>query len=66
MTPDERIAYIEAVAAQQQEQIAAMLAENHTLWERVAKHSQNSHKPPTSDGLQRRPWSQRRKSGRTS
>lgn len=71
MTPDARIAELEAVVAQQQvvmtqqrEQITALLAEVQALRERVAKDSHNSHKPPTSDGLQRRPRSQRRKSGR--
>jgi transposase len=66
MTPDERIAELEALVAQQREQITAMLAENAALWGQLAKDSHNSHKPPTSDGLQRRPRSQRQKSGRRS
>jgi transposase len=66
MTPAERIAELEALVAQQREQITALLAENAALRGHLAKDSHNSHKPPTSDGLQRRPRSQRRKSGRTS
>lgn len=73
MTPDDRIAELEALVAQQhalvaqlREQVTVLLAENQALRERVAKDSHNSHKPPTSDGLQRRLRSQRRKSGRTS
>lgn len=66
MTPDERIAELEAQVAQQRAQITALMAEVQALRERVAKDSHNSHKPPTSDGLQRRPRSQRRKSGRKS
>lgn len=73
MTPDDRIAELEALVAQQhalvaqlREQVTVLLAENQALRERVAKDSHNRHKPPTSDGLQRRLRSQRRKSGRTS
>src|SRR5260221_6313889 len=73
MTPDDRIVEREALVAQQhalvaqlREQVTVLLAENRALRERVAKDSHNSHKPPTSDGLQRRLRSQRRKSGRTS
>jgi transposase len=64
MTPANRIAELEALVAQLREQLTVLLAENQALRERVAKDSHNSHKPPTSDGLQRRPRSQRRKSGR--
>jgi transposase len=71
MTPDDRIAELETLVAQQQavvvqlrEQVIVLLAEHQALQERVAKDSHNSHKPPTSDGLQRRLRSQRRKSGR--
>jgi transposase len=66
MTPEDRIAELEALVAQLREQLRVLLAENQTLRERVAKDSHNSHKPPSSDGLQRRPRSQRRKSGRKS
>jgi transposase len=64
MTPEERIAELEVLVTQLREQLSVLLAENQALRERVAKDSHNSHKPPTSDGLQRRPRSQRRKSGR--
>jgi transposase len=47
-------------------QITALLAEVQELRGQLAKHSHNSHKPPTSDGLQRRPRSQRHKSARKS
>jgi transposase len=66
MTPDERIAQLEALVAQQREQITVLLTRIQELEGRLAKDSHNSHKPPTSDGLQRRPRSQRRKSGRKS
>lgn len=66
MTPDERIAELEALVAQQRGQITALLAEVQDLRGKLAKDSHNSHKPPTSDGLQRRPRSQRRPSGRKS
>jgi transposase len=65
MTPDERIAALEALVAQLREQLTVLLAENQALRERVVKDSHNSHQPPTSDGLRRR-RSQRRKSGRPS
>jgi transposase len=76
MTPDNRIAELEALVAQQhallaqlREQVTVLLAENQALRERVAKdrhNRHNRHQPPTSDGLQRRLRSQRRKSGRPS
>jgi transposase len=66
MTPDERIAELQALVAQQREQITVLLTRIQELEGRLAKDSHNSHKPPTSDGLQRRPRSQRRKSGRKS
>jgi transposase len=64
MTPEERIADLEALVAQLREQVTGLLAENQAWRERVAKDSHNRHKPPTSDGLQRRPRSQRQQSGR--
>src|SRR5262245_21873922 len=64
MTTEERIAVLEALVIQLHEQVSVLLAENKYLRERLAKDSHNSKKPPTSDGLQRRPRSQRRKSGR--
>jgi transposase len=66
MTPDQRIAELEALVAQLRQQVTALLVENQELRGQVAKDSHNSHKPPTSDGLQRRPRSQRQKSGRKS
>jgi transposase len=66
MTPDERIAELEGLVAQQRAQITALLAEIQDLRGQLAKDSHNSHKPPTSDGLQRRPRSQRRSTGRKS
>jgi transposase len=66
MTPEERIAELEALVAQQRDQITVLLTRIQELEGRLAKDSHNSHKPPTSDGLQRRPRSQRRPSGRKS
>lgn len=66
MTPEERIAELEALVAQLREQNTVLVARIQELEGQLAKDSHNSHKPPTSDGLQRRPRSQRRKSGRPS
>jgi transposase len=64
MTPDERIAELEAENARQREQIAALLERVQELEARLAKDSHNSNKPPASDPLGRkRPRSQRRRSG---
>src|SRR5579863_1083719 len=51
MTPYERIAELEAIVAQQREQIAMLVARVQELEARVAKDSHNSGKPPSSDGL---------------
>ena len=64
MTLEARIAELEALVAQQREQITLLVAENQALRGQLAKDSHNSSKPPTSDGLRRRPRSQRQKSGR--
>jgi transposase len=68
MTPDERIAQLEAENARQREQIAALLERVQELETRLAnatKDSHNSSKPPSSDPLGRkRSRSQRRKSGK--
>jgi transposase len=65
MTPDERIAELEAENARQREQIAALLTRVQELEARLAKDSHNSSKPPSSDPLGRkRPRSQRRRSGK--
>lgn len=61
MTPDERIADLEALVRQQRQQLEVMLARNAALEARVqelearlAKDSHNSSKPPSSDGLARK------------
>jgi transposase len=64
MTPETRIAELEAVVAQQREQIAALLERVQELQARLAKDSHNSGKPPSSDGLGRKSRSQRKKSGK--
>jgi transposase len=65
MTPEARIAELEAVVAQQREQIAALLVRVQELEARLAKDSHNSSKPPSSDGLKRKTKSLRTKSLRT-
>src|SRR6476620_9726706 len=64
MTPDDRIAQLEAENQRQREQIAALLARVQELEARLAKDSHNSSKPPSSDGLRRKTRSLRRKSGK--
>jgi transposase len=68
MTPDERIAELQAENARQREQITALLERVQELEARLAnatKDSHTSHKPPSSDPLGRkRPRSQRRRSGK--
>jgi transposase len=66
MSSEERIAELEALVAQQRDQITVLLARIQELEGRLAKDRHNSHNPPTSDGLRRRPRSQRRPSGRKS
>ena len=53
MTPDARIAELEAVITQQREQIAALVEQVRDLEARLAKDSHNSGKPPSADGLKR-------------
>lgn len=53
MTPDDRIAQLEAENARQREQIAALAARVQELEARLAKDRHNSSKPPSSDGLRR-------------
>src|SRR4029450_301001 len=68
MTPDERIAKLEAENARQREQITALLERVQELEARLGNASKDrhtSHKPPPSDPLGRkRRRSQRRKSGK--
>src|SRR5258708_6358967 len=69
MTPEGRIAELEAENARQREQIAALLGRVQELEARLAKDSHNSGKPPSSDGLARkvdRTKSLRRRSGKPS
>ncbi|HEX8035726.1 MAG TPA: IS66 family transposase [Ktedonobacterales bacterium] len=74
MTPEDEIVALQAENAQQRQQLALVLAQNAALLERVrelearlAKDSHNSSKPPSSDGLARKPSktkSLRRRSGK--
>ena len=71
MTPDERIAELEGLLADQRQQLHVALALNAVLQARVeelearlAKDSHNSSKPPSSDGLARKTKSLRRRSGK--
>jgi transposase len=69
MTPESRIAELEAENARQRDQIAALLGRVQELEARLAKDSHNSGKPPSSDGLARkvdRTKSLRRRSGKRS
>jgi transposase len=64
MTPEARIAELEAENARQREQISTLLERVQELEARLAKDSHNSSKPPSSDGLARKTKSLRKKSGR--
>jgi transposase len=64
MTAEERIAELEAIVAQQREQIEQLGAYVRELEARLAKESHNSSKPPSSDGLKRKTKSLRVKSGK--
>lgn len=71
MTPADEMAQLkadyaelQARYAQAQEQIALLLSRVQDLEARLAKDSHNSGKPPSSDGLKRKPKSLRKKSGR--
>lgn len=67
MTPDVRIAQLEAEIQRLREQNVALLARVQDLQARLAKDSHNSGKPPSSDGLRRearKTKSLRQKSGK--
>jgi len=64
MTAEERIAELEALVAQQREQIEQLGVYIRELEARLAKDSHTSSKPPSSDGLKRRTKSLRKKSGK--
>jgi transposase len=67
MTPDEEIAALKAETSALREQVQTLLAEVRDLKERLAaalKDSHNSSRPPSSDGLRRKPKSLREKSGK--
>lgn len=64
MTPNEEIAALKAENAALREQVQALLARVQELEGRLAKDSHNSSKPPSSDGLRRKPKSLREKSGK--
>jgi transposase len=64
MTPEDEIATLRAENAALREQVQTLVAEVQRLRERLAKDSHNSSKPPSSDGLARKPKSLRKKTGR--
>ena len=71
MTAEERIAQLEqenaqlrAELAEARQQIAHLAERLHQVEGRLAKDSQNSSKPPSSDGPARRSRSQRKASGK--
>src|SRR5215469_12289693 len=67
MTPEEEIAALKAETNALREQVQALLSEVHELKQRLAsalKDSHNSSKPPSSDGVRRKPKSLREKSGK--
>jgi transposase len=61
---ERRIAQMEAKIAVLEQIIEDLRRENADLRARLAKDSHNSSKPPSSDGLKRRPFAPRPKSGR--
>ncbi len=65
LTPEARIAELEAENASLREQVQVLAAHVQELQARLAKDSHNSGKPPSSDGLARPPRPRRTKSLRT-
>ncbi|HEY7093358.1 MAG TPA: IS66 family transposase [Ktedonobacterales bacterium] len=63
MTPEEE-SILRAENAALREQVQTLLARVQELEGRLAKDSHNSSRPPSSDGLRRKPKSQREKSGK--
>jgi len=64
MTPEARIAELEAENAVLRAQVEALVERVQALEARQAKDSHNSSKPPSSDGMRRRTKSLRRRSGK--
>lgn len=64
MTPEEENAMLRSEKADLRERVRALLAEVQKLRGQIAKDSHNSSKPPSSDGLARKPKSLRKPSGK--
>src|SRR5258706_4505831 len=64
MTPQERIAELEAENARLREQMTALLARVQELEARLTTECHDGGKPPSSDGLARKTRSLRRQSGK--
>src|SRR5262245_2646310 len=64
MTPEEENVALKAEIAALREQVRTLLVEVQQLRGQLAKDSHNSSKPPSSDGVVRKPKSLRKKTGR--
>ncbi len=64
MTPEDRIAQLEAENAALQERLAALVAQVQERQARLAKDRHNSGKPPSTDGLKRKAKRLRKPSGK--